>query len=169
MNTHTTLQSCIFINALSLFVLIVFCICFSENNIPFMKLGPQSTLVVLGITVNTWTRYCFLQLFICCFQVTDVIVNEFANPILGFNVYNPDKKEITEFTKFQLQFYCQSMWFITNLKTALLLLVSISQIDIAISKVVYAEITSIYTIRTLINSKVFVNLNNDLQEVLIEK
>jgi len=173
MDTHTTLKGCIFINAISLFVLIVFCVHFSDSNVAFMKYGPQTSLVVLGVTIDTWTRYLLLQLFICCFQVTDVIINEFANPILGFNVYNPDKKEITEFTKFQLQFYCQSMWFITNIKTALMLLVSISQVDIAISKVVYAEITSIFTIRSLINAKTFLpletkNRNDMLQEILLE-
>ena len=67
-----------------------------------MKYGPQTSLIVLGITNDTSTKYLLLQLFIFCVQVTDVIINEFANPILGFNAYNPDKKEITEFTKFQL-------------------------------------------------------------------
>ena len=65
------------------------------------------------------------------------------------------------------------MWFITNIKTALMLLVSISQVDIAISKVIYAEITSIFTIRSLINAKTFLpletkNRNDMLQEILLE-
>ena len=122
-----------------------------------MKYGPQPTLFVLGIAIDNWSRYIILQVLICCFQITDVLVNEFASPILAFNIYNPDKTVITEFSKLELQFYCQSLWFINNLKSALMLLVSISRIDIAISKVFYAEIASIFTIRTILNKKEFVN------------
>jgi len=136
-----------------------------------MKFGPQSSLIVLGVTINTWNRYVILQMLICVFQITDVVVNEFASPILGFNIYNPDKKTITDFTKLQLQVYCQSMWFINNLKSALMLLVTISQLDIAISKVVYAEIASVFTIRALINKKEFrtklSETRNDLEESFI--
>jgi len=120
-----------------------------------MKFGPQHSLIILGISIDTWPKYIILQVFIMCFQVTDTLVNEFANPILGFNVYNPDKKRITEFTKLELQFYCQSMWLIQNMKSALMVLVSISQIDITISKVLYMELTSVYTIHTLISKKTF--------------
>jgi len=149
--------------SLSLIDLLVLCFQFCESNMPFMKLGPQPTLVVLGISVNTWNRYMVLQFLIMCFQVTDVLVNEFASPILGFNIYNTDKVVITEFTKLQLQFYCQSLWFINNLKQALMLLVVISQIDIAISKVIYAEITSIFTIRAILNKKKFLDQSQQLE------
>ena len=146
---------------MSLISLIVLCVKFCEHDIPFMKVGPQPTLVVLGIAINTWNRYMILQILVLCFQATDVLINEFASPILCFNIYNPDKKVITEFSKLQLQIYCQSLWLINNLKQALMLLVSISQIDIAISKVIYAEITSIFTIRAILNKKQFV-ANEDL-------
>jgi len=168
---HLTLQVCIGLNAILLIFLFFMIINFGEDNNDndnnntnstiistkdnFMKLGPHQSLVILGVVINNWYRYLVLQFIILCFQVTDTIINEFASPILGFNIYNPDKKVITEFTKFELQFYCQSMWFINNLKSALMLLVSISQIDIAISKVVYNELASIYTIRALINKKTF--------------
>lgn len=169
---HTTLQACIAVNALSLIVLACLCVIFCEVEVPFMKYGPQPTLIVLGVAINTWQRYALLQCLICTFQVTDVVVNEFASPILGFNIYNPDKNVITDFTKLQLQFYCQSLWFINNLKSALMLLVTISQLDIAISKVIYAEIASVFTIRALINKKKFTSdldpdSTPDLHESLI--
>jgi len=168
---HSILQICIGLNAILLIFLFFMIINFKEtvdnstnttnttNNInnqdSFMNIGPNPSLIILGVKISNWYRYLLLQLIILCFQVTDTIINQFASPILGFNIYNPDKKVITEFTKFQLQFYCQSMWFINSLKGALMLLVSISQIDIAISKVIYNELAAIYTIRTLINKKIF--------------
>jgi hypothetical protein len=163
---HATLKACIFINALSLLALSLLCALFSDNNSTFMKMGPQPTLSILGVTINTWTRYALLQVLILCFQVTEVVVNEFASPILGFNIYNPDKTVITEYTKGELQFYCQSLWLINNLKNALMLLVSISQLDIAISKVIYAELTSICTIRVLLNKKTFIDCDQHCTDVL---
>lgn len=162
-------------NASLLITLIIFACCFGENsNNVFMKYGPQPTLVILGISIDSWPRYVALQVFIMFFQITDTLVNEFASPILEFNVYNPDKVYITEFTKFQLQFYCQSMWFVNNMKSALMLLISISQVDVAVSKVIYAELAAIYTIRTLINKKKFgnpvieCNENTPLSAIIVE-
>jgi hypothetical protein len=87
--------------------------------------------------------------------VLDTVIQEFTNPVLGFNIYNPDKKHIVDFTKFELQFYAQSFWLINSIKSAFLLIISISQIDLAVAKVVYMEMAGIYTIRTLINEKTF--------------
>jgi hypothetical protein len=85
----------------------------------------------------------------------DTVIQEFTSPVLGFNIYNPDKKHIVDFTKFELQFYAQSFWLINSVKNAFLLMISISQIDLAVAKVIYMEMAGIYTIRTLINEKTF--------------
>jgi hypothetical protein len=121
-----------------------------------MKVGPSPNLMLLGIKIDTWAKYTVLQVLMCIFQIADTVIQEFANPILGFNIYNPDKKDIKDFSRFQLQFYAQSFWFVNNVKYALLLLVSITQIDLAISKVIYSELAGIYTIGTLIAEKNFV-------------
>lgn len=163
---HNTLKTCISLNVISLTVLIALCYHYNENNSSFMKIGPQKSLVVLGITIDTMPRYIVLQVLVCCFQVTDVLVNEFASPILGFSIYNPDKKVITEFTKLQLQIYCQTLWLVNSLKSALMILVSISQIDIAIGKVIYAEVASIYTIRVLLNKKKFAEPDQEAEILL---
>lgn len=81
---------------------------------------------------------------------------------MGFNIYNPDKKVITEFTKNELQIMANCMWFINSLIGALSIMVTISQLDIAILRVVYAELTSIYTIRMLLNEKEFINEYNEV-------
>ena len=95
-------------------------------------------------------------------DVTEIIrcvVNEIASQILGFNIYNPDKKIITEFTKNELQIMANSMWLITSLISALSILVTISQLDIAILKVIYSELIAVYTIRVLLNEKEFIQQN----------
>lgn len=71
---------------------------------------------------------------------------------------------ITEFTKNELQIMGNCMWFINNLISSLSIMVTISQVDIAILKVIYSELTTVYTIRMLLNEKTFINENNNNSE-----
>ena len=95
-------------------------------------------------------------------KISDVDISLIASKIIGFNIYNPDKKVITEFTKNELQFYGNSMYLIDAIKAVLLIMVNISQIDIALWGVIISETTSLFTIRMLLNEKEF-NLNNDTE------
>ena len=122
----------------------------------YMRYGPQADLKLLGVAIDTWPRYWIFQLFLGCIQVTDVIIQDLANPILGFNIYNPDKKIITEYTKNELQLYAQSFWFLSQMKGALMLMVTITQLDITISKCVFSELAGIVAIRILLNDKKFI-------------
>ena len=155
MHVHTKLRWCLVTN-----VVLVCCIAGFVCIIPkvddrYMRFGPQADLKLLGVAIDTWSRYWTFQFFLGCVQVTDVVIQDLANPIMGFNIYNPDKKIITEFTKNELQLYAQTFWFLTSVKGALMLLVSITQVDIAISKCVYNELAGVVVIRILLNEKTF--------------
>lgn len=154
---HRRLQFCVCTNAILLVaVALLTVLCRSDGTKDkFMRFGPQPDLMLLGIPINTWEKYYIVHACLCCFQVLDTVIQEFTSPVLGFNIYNPDKKHIVDFTKFELQFYAQSFWLINNIKSAFMLMISISQIDLAVAKVVYMEMAGIYTIRTLINEKKF--------------
>jgi hypothetical protein len=84
-------------------------------------------------------------------------------PILGFNVYNPDKKNIPDFSKNELQLLANSMYMISSIRAILMVVVSVTQIDIALWTVLSSEITSFFTIRMLLNEKTF---NADPNETL---
>ena len=90
-------------------------------------------------------------------SIIDTLVSEFAQPILGFNIYNPDKKLITDFkSKRELQLLATLYWSFNNLRTIFTNLVSITQVDLALIKWVVLEITAIYTINILLSKKRFV-------------
>jgi hypothetical protein len=58
------------------------------------------------------------------------------------------------------------MWFINSLTNSLFVMITISQIDIAILRILYSEITTIFTIRMLLNEKEFVYnrvVNDDIE------
>jgi hypothetical protein len=87
------------------------------------------------------------------------------------NVYNPDKKEITEFSKLQLYFYANSMFLINNIRYIFTILISITQIDIALFSVLVEQVIVIFTIKMLLNEKKFINSKSLLytnKEVIIE-
>ena len=99
MHVHTKLRFCLITNCILVIgIAIIVAICPKVHD-TYMLWGPQSDLKLLGITIDTWSRYWKFQFLPGCFQMTDMLIQELANPILGFNIYNPDKKIITDFTK----------------------------------------------------------------------
>lgn len=107
--------------------------------------------MIIGIHI-----YIYVLIASAIFKIFQVFINEIANPILGFTVYNPDKKVIKDFTKNELQIYTNSMFLIDGLRHVLTVMISISQIDIAIFDVVITEAVSIITVRIILNEKQFI-------------
>ena len=85
-----------------------------------------------------------------------VFIGEIANPIIGFNIYNPDKKVITDFTKNELQFYGNTLYIIDSTRYIFKVMVLVTQIDLAFISMLSGEIISFITIRMLLNEKEFI-------------
>lgn len=149
------LVKCIIMNAILFGIVLTFVIVFKDAGNSYLRVGPHPDLIVLGVKINNITKYMLLQFFLAFVQVTSVYINEIASPILGFNIYNPDKKVITEFSRLELQLFANSMWILNSLRSVMFVVVSISQIDIALLQVLYGELTSFYTIRMLLLEKIF--------------
>ena len=107
---------CLLLNTIILIIVIVLIIIFRNDQSKYFRFGPQDDLIVISIHINTWTKYFYFIGVICPIKIIEVIVNEYAMPVLGFNIYNPDKKEITEFTKNELQFYANSMYIVNAIR-----------------------------------------------------
>jgi hypothetical protein len=123
----------------------------------WFSFGPSSHLSIAGVVIDTQPKYSVLVVAIVFNSVIDTLVSEFAQPILGFNIYNPDKKLITDFkSKRELQLLATLYWSFNNLRTIFTNLVSITQVDLALIKWVVLEITAIYTINILLSKKRFV-------------
>lgn len=128
---------------------------FKGDDDKYFKFGPNEGLSVLSIKINTWYKYIGLNIFLALIEVINVISGEIAGPILGFNVYNPDKKIITEFNKNELQVMANAMWTTDDVVKALYIIITVSQVDISLLRVLYSSITSVYTVRTLLDEKTF--------------
>ena len=92
-------------------------------------------------------------------MIPSITVNK---KIQYFNVFNADKKVITDFGKIELQVYAQSLWFLTTVKHGIMTLVAIQQIDITLCKIVYSEIAIAIVIYNVLKNKHFVK--NELED-----
>lgn len=99
-------------------------------------------------------------------DVIKVLVGEIGEPILIFNVYNPDKKIITEFSKNQLLFYANSMFFVSNTRRIFEILINVTQIDIAIFSIIVEQLISVCTVCFLVSEKRFYRDGHIIQDNL---
>jgi len=155
MENRYKLRICVIVNCIVFFVILIVIYFCKDKNIKYLNYGPSENLYVLSVKIDTLTKYLYLQLFLVCVECSSVFINEIASPILGFNIYNSDKKIITEFFKNELQLLANLMWLINSLRGSLFVMITISQFDIAFLRIVYSEITTIFTIRILLNEKKF--------------
>jgi hypothetical protein len=154
MNTVKAIQLCVCANATLLFIIFTIVYNIADKNL--LRIGYSKDLVILGVPIDTYDKYIILHTLIFSTEFVYALVFEYANPILYFSIFNEDKKEITCFAKNQLQFYAQTLWFTTSIKNAVMLLVSIQQLDVLVSKCISYEIAAFIIIRHKLNNKIFI-------------
>ena len=149
------LNICMFVNFLTLLFICLPVFYFNNGKSSYFKYGWSNELILISVPINTRTKYIIVCLYIACLKATNSLITEFVNPILGFRIYNPDKKYITDFTKNELQLYGNLYYIICGFKRLMLIMISITQIDLAIIGMLSGEIMSFFTIRMLLNEKTF--------------
>jgi hypothetical protein len=166
MKLKEQLKFCIAGSAVLTIITLIFTSIFAEEK-GWFSFGPSSHLSIAGVVIDTREKYSILVIAIVFNSVIDMVVSEFAQPILGFNIYNPDKKLITDFkSKRELQVLATLYWSFNNLRTIFTNLVSITQVDLALIKWVILEITAVYTINILLSKKRFTEcLEEEIQMV----
>lgn len=156
MKLKTQLKLCIAGSAVLTIMTLIFTTVFAEDK-GWFSFGPSSNLSIAGVVIDTREKYSVLVIVVVLNSVIDMLISEFAQPILGFNIYNPDKKLITDFkSKSELQFLATLYWSFNNLRSVFTNLVSITQVDLALIKWFVLEITAVYTINILLSKKRFV-------------
>lgn len=124
---------------------------FQDSGSEYFRWGPNESLLLISVKLNTWSRWCLALVVISVVKVGDVFVNEIGSPILGFNIYDPDKTNITDFSKNELNVVANLMWSINSVKQVFLTVITVTQIDLALFSAIVSEIASIFTVRLLLN------------------
>jgi hypothetical protein len=158
MNVRQKLLLCLSLNVFILSTSFVYIFFFGGPS-TYRQFGYNENLIFLSIKIDTFDKYAFLLFFITMINASKVAVDNIATPILNFSIYNPDKKTILDISKYELIFFGNSIYLLTNLRRLLLTLVSISQIDLAIWSILSSQLFSGYVINTLLNEKTFQTKN----------
>lgn len=137
----------------------------ADKTSTYYRFGPNKDLIIISVKINTWLRYAILMLYVMAIRVCKVFINELGMPVLGFNIYNPDKKKIEGFTRKGLQIQANIMYTLNALSYVFTLQLSIIQLDIAVFSALFSEAASIPTIYLLLKDKEFVDEVKDYEMV----
>jgi hypothetical protein len=149
------IRLCILGNAITV-LLVVLPICLLSESGNYFRFGPSDDFILINIKIDSSAKYFSVLTFIAMINIIKVISEEIGAPILGFNIYNPDKSIITDFTKCELQVYGNTMFMLSGLRN---IFITITQFDIALWSLLVSEGASLFTIRMLLNEKTFQNYN----------
>ena len=160
------IRLCILGNAITV-LLVVLPICLLSESGNYFRFGPSDDFILINIKIDTSAKYLSVLTSIAIINVIKVISEEIGAPILGFNIYNPDKNIITDFTKCELQVYGNTMFMLSGLRNIFITLITITQFDIALWSLLVSEGASLFTIRMLLNEKTFQNYNEiEIEEAM---
>jgi len=168
MNARNKLKYCSIIYTIIIAVIILLVFFFHSKDNYFRWGVPESNkegLYILSVKIDNYYKYSVLLLLISVIRIVKVLVNEIADAILSFRIYNPDKKEIDDFSKCELQFYGNYLYLIDSLRYIFTLMIVITQIDLALFGVMIDQITTVFTIRYLLNEKKFINMDENYEEI----
>lgn len=132
--------------------LMVICVVltFNDGSSPYLRFGWNENLSVLGVKIDTGAKYFCLSFVLGVFEVLDVFINDTSYPYINNNV-----REIKEFTKYETRLITNGSFFISDIKYSLYIMISISQIDIALIKVLMRSLACILTTNMQLSGKTF--------------
>ena len=113
--------------------------------------------ICFTMTIDTPLKYFSLCLFIFVLNLSEIFLNDLACPIIQFSTYNPYKTKITEFSRFELEFYSNAIYLTGALKKMLQIFIALSQIDIAFISILSSQISVSLAINYLLNNKEFID------------
>lgn len=157
------LQMCIWANIFLIFVLLVSLFLFNENNTNYLQFGWSKNLIFISIIIDTPLKYFLLCFFILIINISEVLLNEIATPILQFSTYNPYKNVIKDFSKNELEFYSNIIYFIQTIKKFLQIFVILSQFDILIISLLSSQFSAYLAINILLSEKIFLPDNSEIE------
>lgn len=129
-----------------------FLVCAEPGSFTF---GPSDSFEVVGIKINTWTRYITFVMLIILIQEALLMTEEFAIPILEFTVYNPQCDIIIEFSRMELQLFTNVLYMTKEALKLFKVMILIARLDALLFTYLAEEITTIATVHIILSQKSF--------------
>lgn len=145
---------CLVCNVILLLIVMIPVVLFAGES-SYYRFGPQEDLYVISIPITTSTSYILVCCVLMVVSATKIVIEDIGTPLLAFSIYNPDQKVIEGFTSFELQFFANAMFSTTNLRILILMVVSITQFDLALISLFSESVATFFVIRYLTQDKTF--------------
>lgn len=153
------LKICVFINFVFLFLFLITCIVFNNNESTYFSIGWSSNFTFISITIDTPLKYFSLCAFIITMNASDVFLNDAAGPLITFSTYNPYRIDINDFTRFELEFYSNIISFIKLAKGLLFIATTVSHFDLALLSLISSQVSVFLVVKYLLDNKNFHSKN----------
>lgn len=143
------------------FIIMMIMICsiyfFNETsgNNSYFNIGWSNKFIFISIIIDTPYKYFTLCSFIVLMNVTEILMDNIAVPIIQFSTYNPYKSTIVDFTRTELEVYSNLLFFIQVTRRFLLVFVTLSQLDIALISWISSQTSAFFAIKYLLDNKHF--------------
>ena len=147
-------QVCLGLNVALLSIIISSVISLGKKS-KYFRMGWSDDFVLVGVRIDTELKYMMLVCLIAVMNAIKVIVSELGEPVLIFNVYNPDKKIVTDFTRVELLLYANLFFFVSNTRRVFDVLITVTQFDVALISIVIEQLISMGTVYLLVREKRF--------------
>lgn len=167
MNALKRTRVCLIFNILTLIGLTIIVSVIGTGE--YLHFGPSEKLEVIGIKIDSWSRWAIVCIFIVFISISDTFINEWGMPFVTFRIYDPNARVIKDVGPIELQILANGMYLCSSIKNVFYTLCYVSQIDFALIRMLSAELTSIVTIRSLIKEKIFKNLIDGEEESISSK
>ena len=151
-------------------IITIFLSCFyffneTNGNDSYFNIGWSENFIFISIVINTPFKYFTLCSFIIVMNISEILMDNIAVPIIQFSTYNPYKSTIVDFTRNELELYSNLLFFIQISKRLLQVFVTLSQVDIAVISWISSQLSAYYAIRYLLDNKHFPTSRNNYVEV----
>lgn len=150
------IKYCLYGNITSLFIVMVLIIVFRDKDSNYFKFGPDEDLILISVKIDTWLKWTLTLIIIALIRSCEMIIHEIGHPVLVFNIYNPDKTNINDFTKNQLYILANAIYLLSGIRGMLMTVLSITQIDLALCSVLVSWFVGVFTSRFLLNEKTYI-------------
>lgn len=165
MNKILILQICVLINILLITLFTSSFFIFNNQSSNYFNFGWSDNFIFVSIKINTCFKYFALCFFIFLFNISEILLNDIAYPIIHFSTYNPYNNKIDDLSRFNLEFYSNVVFFIQTFRKLSQVLITLSQIDVAFISLITYQISAFIAIRYLLSNKKF---NEDNEYVNLE-
>jgi hypothetical protein len=119
----------------------------------YWRIGWSDTLTVVSVKIDSPERYGLLFFVIFLVEAIRVAAENIGAPEIEFTVFNPDTHIVTSLTRTELHVYANLLAVVANIRKVLVMMVELSQIDVALWTVACGALGNVLSVWFLLHNK----------------